>query len=187
MASRPNLQHFTRTVENHEEEFWELVSDAKTVKDIAKQVGVWAGRAKYPFGRRMVYHWIHQDKSGERWKKFKQHRAQAAHVLAEDALEILDEASPASISVDRERARTRQWLAERYNRAEFGDNSKQANVTLNVGQLFLDAMRAPRAADPARLPERERLLTSENPASDPAGDIVDAEVVEIEEVSVTAE
>lgn len=150
-GGNPSLRHLSATIEKHEDEFWQHVAAGATARELAAICGVWGGRP--PWERTMIYTWLHDDEDrdgngGTRWAKFKRMRSQAAHVLAEDSLEILDSASPATISVDRERARTRQWMAERYNRAELGD-TKQIGVQLNIGQLHLEALQT----RPARTPQ----------------------------------
>lgn len=72
-------------------------------------------------------------------------RTQCSHALAEEALGIVDAPADTQTEVSRaaSRARSRQWMAERYNAARFGQ-SKQAQVTVNIGTLHLNALRAPR-------------------------------------------
>ncbi len=70
-------------------------------------------------------------------------RVRASHSLAETAMAIVDEQHDTNVEVSRaaSRARTRQWMAERYNQREFG-SQKGVSVSLTVGSLHLDALRA---------------------------------------------
>ena len=66
----------------------------------------------------MFYMWLH--KSDERWKQWHDGGVQAARLAVEQ----------------------RRWLAERYNRQDYGkDTQAQLNV-VNIGSDFLDALKA---------------------------------------------
>lgn len=67
-------------------------------------------------------------------------REQAAHVFAEEALAISDAAKPQDVQVAKLRVDTRRWLASKLDRAFYGDDQR-ASVTVNIGQLHLDALR----------------------------------------------
>lgn len=70
-------------------------------------------------------------------------RSRASHSLAEEALDLVDAPATDSVAVQRarNRAHSRYWLAERYNPERFGQ-SKQTNVSISLGVLHLDALRA---------------------------------------------
>jgi hypothetical protein len=70
-------------------------------------------------------------------------RRRASHSLAETAMELVDAPADSNVDVSRaaSRARTRQWMAERYNPQQYGQ-SKGVSVTVTVGSLHLDALRA---------------------------------------------
>jgi hypothetical protein len=74
-------------------------------------------------------------------------RTRASHVLAEESVTLLDE--PADNMVDvtraRDRSKSRQWLASTWNRDTYG-STKGNNVTISIGSLHLDALRARQAA-----------------------------------------
>lgn len=76
--------------------------------------------------------------------RFAQARELGAHQLVDEAIAISDAASPGDANVARLRVATRQWVAERWNRREFGTD-KGATVNVTVGALMLDALRAPSA------------------------------------------
>jgi hypothetical protein len=77
-------------------------------------------------------------------------RARASHSMAESALAIVDEPQDTNVGVSRasSRAKSRQWLAERYNRAAYG-NDKSASVHISIGSLHLDALRSTVIPHPA--------------------------------------
>jgi hypothetical protein len=72
-----------------------------------------------------------------------QARPQMAHAMAEDALTIVDKPMYDKVEVAQAalRARTREGLAKMFN-PEF-NQQKQQGVTLNIGSLHLNALRAP--------------------------------------------
>jgi hypothetical protein len=84
----------------------------------------------------------------DRDAKLRAARENAAHLLAEHALEIADAAKPEDAQVARLQVSTRQWVAERWNRKEFGqDRSSSAVVNVSIGSLMLDALRQPVAIE----------------------------------------
>jgi terminase small subunit-like protein len=68
-------------------------------------------------------------------------REEAAHQLAEQSIEVVDGASANEAGLASAQARSRQWLAQSWNREDYG--TKGASVTINVGSLMLDALRQP--------------------------------------------
>lgn len=75
-------------------------------------------------------------------------RRRAAALLAEESLEIADTPHKTREDIDQAKLRigTRHWLAERFNRDEFGANSRVA-VQISIGALHLDALRQCSLAD----------------------------------------
>jgi len=68
-------------------------------------------------------------------------RVRASHVLADESLEIADAATPETAQVARVKVNQRNWLAERYNRKQYGqDKGSTVNVQLNVSTLHLEAL-----------------------------------------------
>jgi len=79
-------------------------------------------------------------------------RKASAHTLAEEALQIVDDADDGDANTLRKaemQANKRLWMAERFNRAELG-NERGVSVQINVGSLHLDAMRV-RTLEPRAL------------------------------------
>lgn len=70
-------------------------------------------------------------------------RARGSHRLIDNALGIADKATPEDVNVARLKVQTNQWTAEKWNREEFGQ-AKHQGITLNIGTLHLDALRAPK-------------------------------------------
>lgn len=68
-------------------------------------------------------------------------RVRASHVLADESLEIADAATPETAQVARVKVNQRNWLAERYNRKQYGqDKGASVNVQVNVASLHLEAL-----------------------------------------------
>lgn len=101
--------------------------------------------------------------------RLKQARARGAHSMLDDSISIVDEPQFDNVGVARaaSRARTRVQVAERWNRAELG-NQQQTNVAISITGLHIDALRAPR-------------VTITQPAAPQLEDIVDADSVTIED------
>lgn len=85
-------------------------------------------------------------------------RAHSAHALSDEAREIVDAPASEQVDVSRaaSRARVRHWTAERYNRRDLG-SQVAPSVTISIGSLHLDALRAPRAPD--QVVSSERLVS----------------------------
>lgn len=95
---------------------------------------------------------------------FARAREIGAHQLAEEAIEISDAASPSDANVATLQVRTRQWVAERWNRREFG-TQPGTQVNVSIGALMLEALKAPSAiasaiAEPAEVLSIEDASTS---------------------------
>jgi len=134
MARTPNANTIA-VLEAEEEEILAAVVAGDTINVIAR---------RYKVCRRSVYNWIRAG-GRERQARFDEARRESAAGLAEEAMEILDAPEsakdPATASMARERAKHRQWLASKYDRATFGEQPAQINVGFNVGALHLEALR----------------------------------------------
>lgn len=91
-------------------------------------------------------------------------RARGADALADEALDIVDNA-PATregIQLAIARAAQRKWQAEKQNPAEYGQ-SKGPSVTISIGSLHLDALRqrviAPRIAIAGAIEQSEEIVS----------------------------
>jgi len=67
-------------------------------------------------------------------------RAKAADKLAVETMDIADSMADSNPQRDVQRIRTRQWLAERWDQKTYG-LQKQAQVTINMQDLRIDALR----------------------------------------------
>lgn len=112
-----------------EERIFDLLLSGATMSDVAREVDC---------SRGLLYQWMHLDE--ERWESYQESRRLGAYSMTDEALEILDGSNAESIQVDRERAKMRQWMAERANRADFGKEPK-TQVTLNLGAIHLTAIK----------------------------------------------
>jgi hypothetical protein len=165
MTGRPKLRAFTRKVEKNggADAIFERIADGEPIKQIMADYGV---------SRGMFYLWKKGDEELE--LKYKVARELAADAHVENALEILDEledegdtVTSAQVGAASARANYRKWLATVQNREQYGDQKGGVEVTLNVGQLHLDALRS--SGTMPSLPAGEE------------GEVVEAEVLVIEE------
>lgn len=88
--------------------------------------------------------WLNSTSEGK--AKVAAARALAAHVLAEDSLDVLDqlngtEVTREEIQLAKARSETRQWLASKWNRPQYGADAAQVNVQVNVPGQHLAVMR----------------------------------------------
>ena len=60
--------------------------------------------------------------------------------LVEEGLEIVDGADDGSVQAARLKAEQRRWMAERYNRSEYGKPDATVNV-VSIGSDFLSALK----------------------------------------------
>jgi hypothetical protein len=90
-------------------------------------------------------------------------RGRGAFAIAENTVAIADEPVLDNVGAARNRTRisARQWLAGKWNRAEFGEQSQAVNVAISLNTLSLDAMRAPLPSATARMIEAETLASGE--------------------------
>jgi hypothetical protein len=85
--------------------------------------------------------WINTDQ--ERRAKIQAARAIGAISLAEQGMEMIDDAdeSREAIAKAKASAEYRQWLASKWNRPMFGADVAQVQVNVSTGSLLLDALR----------------------------------------------
>ena len=106
------------------------IVDGGSIQDLASSFGV---------SRKFLSEFLNKDP--EQKIALKQARKMKAETLADQALQLVDavEENPNAISKAREQASIRKWLAGVHDPDTYGQ--KQANVTINVGDLHLDALR----------------------------------------------
>jgi len=95
-------------------------------------------------GTQVFYTWLHE--TPERWERWQATKRMIAQLLADEAYTESREATVADVPVRRLRVDTNKWLAEQYNRAEFGRGPAVA-VQVNVGSSWLEALREVEAVD----------------------------------------
>ena len=94
----------------------------------------------------MFYAWLRQDP--ERQRVYREMRQATADGLLDEMLEIADASTMATVGVDRERIKIRQWLAERWNREDYGQSpAPGAGMVFNVGELHLTALKSSRTGE----------------------------------------
>lgn len=111
------------------DDIFERISNAEPLRSIAD---------RYKVSRGVLASWLTDD--DERHSRYIRARIQSASALAEQALECADASTPETVACDKLRMGARQWLASRWDRTTYGDQ-KQADVTVNVNMLHLDALR----------------------------------------------
>ncbi len=135
MAGQSNMSGLEDALEaaGGEEVIFDRIASGEMIIMLADELGV---------SRGMLYRWIAQ--TDDRRERLRDARKMSASVLADEARHILDTSTKRTIGVDRERARMRTWLAERFDRQTFGERKDQVNVEVNIGLLHLQAMKKAR-------------------------------------------
>ena len=131
MAGKPVQRMAFALIEAKGGEPWvlEQVAQGHGYRTIAKELGVsltmFVGWATHTDARRQM---------------LRQARESAAQTLAEQALEIADEADPLTERVARLRIDTRKWIASKWAPETYGDN-KGPLVQVNITDMHLRAVR----------------------------------------------
>ena len=131
MAGKPVQRMAFALIEAKGGEPWvlEQVAQGHGYRTIAKELGVsltmFVGWATHTDARRQM---------------LRQARENAAQTLAEQALEIADEADPLTERVARLRIDTRKWIASKWAPEVYGDN-KGPLVQVNITDMHLRAVR----------------------------------------------
>ncbi len=106
------------------------LSQGETVLGLARTLGI---------SHTAFYDWV--DRGGEaRAAALARARARGGQSLAEQTLEIADNASPQEAQVAKLRVDTRRWLASKMAPDEYGDK-QQPLVNIDLGSMALDALR----------------------------------------------
>ena len=143
---------------------FDRIAAGETVEAIMKDHGL-AGRS--------FYRWVQMHgRESDRIKAWREAQRISADAHAQNVLTILDEAddsTTATIQKAKARADVRKWLAERFNRTQYGDTPPQLNVGFNVtpGSL-LEALRDRGTVEAGRLAQakRERRIAAGLPPHD---------------------
>ncbi len=106
------------------------LSQGETVLGLARTLGI---------SHTAFYDWV--DRGGEaRAAALARARARGGQSLAEQTLDIADNASPQEAQVAKLRVDTRRWLASKMAPDEYGDK-QQPLVNIDLGSMALDALR----------------------------------------------
>jgi transposase-like protein len=110
----------------------ERIENGETITKIARSFNVSRG-----FFARL----LHED--GGRSESVTRARKAAANALVEEAVEIVDSASPTRDELQHAKLRSdsRLWLASKLDREQYGDRG-QVPVQVNIGELHLTALQA---------------------------------------------
>ena len=133
MAGRPKLAAvYVKLDEYGEERLFSDLMTGLTLRDLC---------AALEISPQTFHLWLRRD--DKRHAIYREMRKALADGLAEESLELIDGATNSSISVVRERVKVRQWLAERWNRADYGvqQGGTVVNVGIAAGELHLTAMK----------------------------------------------
>lgn len=110
----------------------EWTVEGKTLAEIARELTECTGQT---ISSGVLSSWVNSTKEGT--AKITAARALAAHDLAEQSLTVLDElegteVTKEEIALAKARADTRQWLASKWNRTQYGADTAQINVNTNI-------------------------------------------------------
>lgn len=85
--------------------------------------------------------WVNSTKEGK--VMISEARAVAAHALAEQGMDILDDSDEDRDAIAKNKARSdyRKWLASVWNRPQYGQEAQQVQVNVNLPMLHIEAMR----------------------------------------------
>lgn len=140
---RPLLQLLCQMIaaKGGDEYILDQVADNVRIVDIVEEfVNPQTGK---PFNKGMLYYW--RNMKEERKKAWAEARQVASYNLMDEAADDIAAAEtkflvPAQVSLLKEKIKFKQYLAERYNREEFGEQ-KQAPVQISFGDSWLGALR----------------------------------------------
>lgn len=193
MAGRPKRQAILRELEKRtRERFNESEDGEHTVLDyvcswiesgvtligLTQEV---ANAVRFPIDRSVIPRLL-RDTFGdvEADMRLSKARAIASHTLAEESLTLLD--SPQSDMIGmvqaRERSKSRQWLAGKWNQDVYG-STKAVQIAIAVGDLHLDALRARQAGKAVAAGQAVAIGSLQSAPKDTvAVDALDVEVVD---------
>jgi|TARA_R100000808_G_C2143665_1_gene151425 hypothetical protein len=119
-----------------EQQIFETYLEVRNVKKMLAKIKPKIGHVSVG----IFYAWLHSDKSGERWDRWQQNKKIIGSSLVEEGLDIVDDADDGSVQAARLKAEQRRWMAERYNRTEYGKQDATVNV-VSIGNDFLNALK----------------------------------------------
>jgi transposase-like protein len=112
-----------------EDMIWSMLEQGKTITQVCYEIGV---------GKKALQDWFNEVDPDD--SKITRARAKAATNYALEALEIADAIDESNPARPLHRIRTRQWIAERWDRKTYGTQTGP-QITLNIQDLRLNALR----------------------------------------------
>jgi hypothetical protein len=130
MPGQPKTNEMLQTIEASGGAEWLLsqVSEGKTLISLARDLGV---------SRSIVSGLLNRDEHKEALKNA---RMRGATALAEQSVEIADQATSETERVDRLRVDVRRWLSSKWDRETYGDRTSPM-VQIKMATLHIDALR----------------------------------------------
>ena len=93
-------------------------------------------------------------------------REAIANDLVEESLAIADEAEERGVPSARLRVEQRRWMAERYDRNQYGRPDTQVNVAVGIGDEWLESLKLLEAKVQAKRKEEARAKADQIPDAD---------------------
>lgn len=143
MAGRPGLRKLAAEIEKRGGEEWifgEFIG-GRSIGEIMRELG---------FSRTYFYAWMKEgseEQRAARAEAYHQAKILSAEAHVEQAGEILDDlaeqggVTPAEVQIAIARSKFRQWLAGKRDGQYSDQKGAGMSLTINVGQLHLDALR----------------------------------------------
>lgn len=150
-----------------------LVASGMSIRKLAQALSDTLG---WEVNREMLRRYLMSLDEAHYADRMKAAQEHGAHAYAEDSIDILDSASPDEASLAAAKSRARQWIAEKWNRREFGRDAS-VNVSINAATLMLQALEAPPPPRPLDSPAPIARIA---PAA-PSIETVDADVLPAED------
>lgn len=120
--------------------YLEVRSLRKLVRELLPDVS--EGSAQMEF-----YRWLKQDP--ERWARWQDVKKLRGHSEVDRIAEDVDDITRDNYAAKRVEIGTRQWLAERLNREDYGAPTAQIQVAVGIGNSWLEALRGADSAQPS--------------------------------------
>ena len=112
-----------------EDMIWSLLEQGRTITQVCYEIGV---------GKKALQDWLNEVDPDD--SKITRARMRAADLMACETIKIADGIDESNPARPLHRIRTRQWLAERWDRKTYGTQTGP-QITLNITDLRLNALR----------------------------------------------
>jgi hypothetical protein len=172
LTGRPKLGAFSQKIEQlgGDDWFFDQVAKPTTMQKIAEQVGC---------SRPQLYMWM-DAKEGRR-ERYEQAKKIAAHGYAEDSSAVVEELAdkpvePAMVQLAKLRAEQKWKMAAVLDRDTYGDKSGGVSLTIDIGQLHLEALKAKGSMQLAKPELAQFGIPGPSPAALPPPTILEGKV-----------